>query len=74
MFEFLGNALFQVIVQPENTEEVEVTKKQPKKRKLKDLSSTAGSQTVDNIVKPVGKHFICILFIFKYTKCCLKWF
>ena len=53
MFEFLGNTLFQVMVQPDNTDETEVTKKQAKKRKPKDLSSTAGSQTVDSLVKPV---------------------
>ncbi|GFS07553.1 KAT8 regulatory NSL complex subunit 3, partial [Elysia marginata] len=55
MFEFLGNTLFQVMVQPENKVEPEVTKKQAKKRKHKDLPIAAGSQTVDNIVKPAGK-------------------
>ncbi|RUS85827.1 hypothetical protein EGW08_006379 [Elysia chlorotica] len=55
MLEFLGNTLFQVMVNPDNTEEPEVTKKQAKKRKPKDMSSTSGSQTVESLVKQPKK-------------------
>ncbi|GFO25842.1 kat8 regulatory nsl complex subunit 3-like, partial [Plakobranchus ocellatus] len=55
MYEFLGNALFQVIVQPDSMGEIEVAKKHQKKRKHKDMSSTAGSQTIDSIAKPTKK-------------------
>lgn len=55
MFEFLGNTLFQVMVQPENKIDSDVIKNQAKKRKHKESSIAAGSQTFDNIVKQPKK-------------------
>ncbi|CAL1526700.1 unnamed protein product [Lymnaea stagnalis] len=54
MFQFLGNILSQAVAAPENTvEETEVNKKQ-RKRKQKDISSAASSQTTEHVPKQTG--------------------
>lgn len=44
MFEFLGSILSQTVVQPEVTDDIEIIRKQ-RKRKQKDIIRVAGSQT-----------------------------
>ncbi|XP_059148719.1 KAT8 regulatory NSL complex subunit 3-like [Physella acuta] len=47
VFQFLGNVLSQVTLQPDNSDDVELGKKQ-RKRKQKEITTAAGSQTSEN--------------------------